>query len=142
MITEIERIYPIIFDKNHKEDKNNINIHELVSVRQNRNKLFGREYFTDHFWDIILLLYIHQIDDCSINAATLSNKMDISHSATMRYLNVLYTDSFICARKKMTDDQFDLALDDLSLTSPGFENAELVIQQTSDIFKSNAAASI
>ena len=132
MLSEIERNIPNIYGNK------NLDINELISLRKNRNKLFGQQYFTDNFWDIILLLYLHKRDDRIINAHGLSNSLDIASDAILRYLNVLYADNIICAYDEIANDRVDLANDNLSLTALGFENTGIIIQQTSNIFTSYA----
>lgn len=128
MLSDIERVFPTICT-NMK-----IDIDEIVSVRKNRSELFNEQYFTSKFWDIILLLYSHEINDCPINAHEISKNLDINGAAVLRYLNVLFADDIICAYENKADDRFELARDNLSLTRLGFENTRTIIQQTCKIF--------
>lgn len=114
-----------------------IDINDIISVRNNRSKLFNHQYFTNKFWDIILILYGHEINDSAINAQGISEKLDINYDSVLRYLAILFDDDIICAFDGMAEDSLDLGQDNLSLTRLGFENAGTVIQQTRRIFAQN-----
>lgn len=131
MLSEIERIFPTMCT-NMK-----IDIGEVVSVRKNRSKLFNEQYFTNKFWDIILLLYSYEINALPIDANGISRNLDLNHRAVLRYLKVLSADGIICAYDESADGSVNLACDNLSLTRLGFENAGTIVQQTRKIFASN-----
>ena len=103
MLSEIERIFP------NNCNNMQIDIDAIVSVRKKRSELFNEQYFTNKFWDIILLLYSHEINDLPIDSSAIE------------------------------EDCFDLARDNLSLTRRGFENAGTIVQQTRKIFSSIGA---
>jgi hypothetical protein len=128
MLSEIERIFP----NNCKNMK--IDIDDVIGVRKNRSKLFNENYFANKFWDIILVLYSHEVNDSPINAQGISAKLDVSHSKILRYLGALSADDIICAYDQMAEDYFDIAHHNLSLTRVGFENAGSVIQQMRRVF--------
>ncbi|MEH6702460.1 hypothetical protein [Parasphingorhabdus sp.] len=111
-----------------------IDIDDVICVRNNRSKLFNEQYFANKFWDIILVLYSHEVNDLPINAQGISTKLDISRSKILRYLGALSADDIICAYDQMAEDHFDIAHDNLSLTRVGFENAGSVIQQMRRVF--------
>ena len=131
MLSQIERIFP----NNCKNMK--IDIDDVISVRNNRSTLFNHHYFSNKFWDIILILYSHEINDLPINAQEISKKLDIDYKSVLRYLAILFADDIIGAYDRMAEDRFDLAQDNLSLTRVGFENAGTVIQQTRRVFAQN-----
>lgn len=132
MLSQIERIFP----NNCKNMK--IDIDDVISVRLNRGKLFNSDYFTNKFWDIILILYSHEVNGFPIDAQAMAAKLDVSYEITLRYLNALLTDDIICAYEKMEDEIFDVAHDNLSLTRAGFENTGTIIQQMRHIFAQEA----
>lgn len=132
MLSEIERIFPNICNNIQ------IDIDKIVSVRKNRSKLFNEQYFTNKFWDIILLLYSHEINDLPIDSSAIARHLELSRTSVLRYLMVLLNDDIICAYDLKEEDCFDLARDNLSLTRRGFENAGTIIQQTRKIFSSIA----
>tara|TARA_R110000824_G_scaffold328487_2_gene515348 strand:- start:47 stop:412 length:366 start_codon:yes stop_codon:yes gene_type:complete len=119
-----------------------INIDDLISARKNRSKLFNNQYFSNKSWDIILILYSHEINDLPINARDISSKLDMNDRSVLRYLNMLFADNIICACDKMAEDCFDVAQDHLSLTRPGFENTGTIIQQMRSVFTQNALPSV
>lgn len=128
MLSEIERIFPTICS-NMK-----IDIGDVVTVRKTREELFNPQYFSNKFWDIILLIYSHEINAKPINLKAISEHLDLDRRSTARYLDALFADGIICAYDKMTDEHFNLASDDLSLTQLGFENTGTIIRQTRKIF--------
>ena len=128
MLSKIERILPA----NCNTMK--INIDGLISARKNRNKFFNNQYFSNKSWDIILILYSHEINDLPINAKDISSKLDMNFRSALRYLNMLYADDIICAYDRLAEDSFDVARDPLSLTRTGFENTGTIIQQTRSLF--------
>ena len=128
MLSEIERFFP----NNCKNMK--IDIDDVISVRSNRSQLFNHQYFSNKFWDIILILYSHEINDFPINAREISEKLDIDYNSILRYLAVLFADDIICAYDRVAENSFDLGQGNLSLTRVGFENAGTVIQQTRRVF--------
>ena len=133
MLSEIERIFPTICT-NMK-----IDIDEIVSVRKNRSTLFNEQYFTNKFWDIILLLYSHEINDLPINTDKIAEHLELSETSVLRYLNVLLDDDVICAYDLKEEEGFDIGRDNLSLTRRRFENAGAIVQQTRKIFSSVTA---
>lgn len=135
MLSEIERIFPT----NCKNMK--IDIDDVISVRTNRAKLFNHQYFTNKFWDIILILYSHEINDFPINAQEISVKLDADYNSVLRYLAALCADDIICAYDKMAEDRFDFARDNLSLTQVGFKNTGTIIQQTRRVFAQDSKQS-
>ena len=132
MLSQIERIFP----NNCKNMK--IDIDDVISVRNNRGKLFNADYFTNKFWDIILILYSHEVNGFPIDVHTMASKLDVSYETTVRYLNALLSDDIICAYEKGDDDSFDVEYDNLSLTRAGFENTGTIIQQMRRIFAQEA----
>jgi hypothetical protein len=132
MLTEIERIFPTMCT-NMK-----IDIDQIVTIRKSRSELFNEQYFTNKFWDIILLLYSHEINEQPIDAKTIASKLEISHASVMRYLQVLFADDIIADYEGAAGKSFDLECDHLSLTRLGFENAGSIIQQTRKVFGSTA----
>lgn len=131
MLSEIERFFP----NNCKNMK--IDIDDVISVRSNRSQLFNHQYFSNKFWDIILILYSHEINDFPINARGISEKLDIAYNSVLRYLAILFADDIICAYDETAEDSFNLGQDNLSLTRAGSENAGTVIQQTRRVFAQN-----
>ncbi len=117
-----------------------IEVDQIVKVRKNRNKLFNEQYFTNKFWDIILLLYSHEINGLPIDANGISRNLDLNHRQVVRYLEVLLADDIICAYEQTVEESFNIACDNLSLTKAGFENVETIMQQTRDIFTSGPDA--
>lgn len=128
MLSEIERIFPTIFT-NMK-----IDIYQLVTVRKNRAKLFNDKYFSNKFWDIILLLYSHEINELPIDCKVIAENLEISHASVARYLQALFADGIVCAYDEAAGPGFDLENDNLSLTPLGFENTARVVQQIRQIF--------
>jgi hypothetical protein len=111
-----------------------IDIDDVISVRNNRSKLFNSQYFTNKFWDIILILYSHEINGLPIMSREVAIKLNANHNSVLRYLNILFADNVICAYDKMAEDEFDVARDHLSLTRAGFENTGAIVQQMRRIF--------
>ncbi|WP_415178560.1 hypothetical protein [Parasphingorhabdus sp.] len=128
MLSEIERIFPTIFT-NIK-----IDIYQLVTVRKNRAKLFNDKYFSNKFWDIILLLYSHEINELPIDSKVIAENLELSHTSVARYLHALFADGIVCAYDEAAGSGFDLENDNLSLTQQGFENTARVVQQVRQIF--------
>jgi hypothetical protein len=128
MLSEIERIFP------HIQKGYNVDIDDIISIRNNRSKLFNPQYFANKFWDIMLLLYGREINSLPINANEIAQTLDINPSSALRYLKVLHADGIICAYDRTTEDCLDIARDNLSLTRPGFENTGAIIQQTRKVF--------
>ena len=135
MLSQIERIFP----NNCRNMK--IDIDDVISVRNNRKQLFNADYFSNRFWDIILVLYSHEVNGMPIDAQAMTAKLDLRHDIVLRYLNVLASDNIICAFDKKEDDEFDVARDNLSLTQTGFENTGTIIQQMRRVFTQEAASS-
>lgn len=131
MLSEIEQIFPTICT-NMKLD-----IDQIVEVRKNRSKLFNEQYFTNRFWDIILLLYAHEINGLPIDAKAIAKNLTLSNASVLRYLQALFDDDVICAFDGKTEEPVDLANDNLTLTSLGFENVGTIIQQTRRVFDSS-----
>lgn len=131
MLSEIEQIFPTICT-NMKLD-----IDEIVSVRKNRSKLFNEQYFTNRFWDIILLLYGHEINALPIDAKAIAKNLELGDRSVLRYLQVLFDDDVICAFDGTTEEPVDLARNNLTLTLLGFENVGTIIQQTRKVFDSS-----
>ena len=132
MLPEIERIFPTILT-NMK-----IDIYQLVTVRKNRGKLFNDKYFSNKFWDIILLLYSHEINELPIDCTVIAENLEISHTSVARYLHALFADDIICAYDEAVGSGFDLENDNLSLTRLGFENTARVVQQIRQVFTTAA----
>ena len=130
MLSEIERIFP------NNCNNMQIDIDAIVSVRKNRSELFNEQYFTNKFWDIILLLYSHEINDLPIDSNAIARHLEISRTSVLRYLTALLNDDIVCAYDLKEEDCFDLSRDNLSLTRRGFENAGTIVQQTRKIFSS------
>jgi len=130
MLSEIERIFPSNYNNMQ------IDIDAIVSVRKNRSELFNEQYFTNKFWDIILLLYSHEINDLPIDSNAIAQHLELSRTSVLRYLTALLNDDIVCAYDLKEEDCFDLARDNLSLTRRGFENAGTIVQQTRKIFSS------
>lgn len=128
MLSDIERVFPVIGNKMI------IDIDKLVAVRRSRSKLFDSRYFTNKFWDILLILYNFEIQDLPINADELAQKLEIDHRSLIRYLDVLAADQVICAFDTSGPDRFDIAVDYMSLSRTGSENVRSIVQQTRRIF--------
>ncbi|WP_173203180.1 hypothetical protein [Sphingopyxis sp. BSNA05] len=103
-------------------------------ARKNRSALFNEQYFTNKFWDIILLLYSHEINDLPIDSSAIAKQLEMSRTSVLRYLTALVNDDIVCAYDLKEEDCFDLARDNLSLTRRGFENAGIIVEQTRKIF--------
>ncbi|VWX58532.1 hypothetical protein [Sphingorhabdus sp. 109] len=130
MLSEIERIFPT----NCSNVK--VDIAAMAAARKKRSELFNEQYFTNKFWDIILLLYSHEINELPIDSAEIANHLEIDQSSVLRYLTALENDDIVCAYDLAEDDCFDLARDKLSLTRSGFENAGIIVQQVRKILTS------
>ncbi len=128
MLSEIERIFPTICT-NMK-----IDINGLIAIRKSRSKLFNETYFSNKFWDIILLLYGSEINEHPVDAKAIAANLEIGEASAMRYLQALFADDIICADNGTASKPFNLAEDSLSLTARGFENAATVIQQMRMVF--------
>ncbi|WP_417594091.1 hypothetical protein [Parasphingorhabdus sp.] len=128
MLSDLERIFPNICTHN----KNDID--QIVIVRNNRGKLFGEQHFSTKFWDIILLIYSREINEFPIDAAEISRNLEISLRQVVRYLKVLLADNIICAYEGSSQNSFNIACDNLSLTKTGFANVGTIMDQTRDIF--------
>jgi len=111
-----------------------IDVDQIVTVRKHRGKLFRKDYFGSYFWDIILILYSHEINERPVDAREVARRLDLRQSAVLRYLKILFADGFVCAYEHGTDQEFDTARDCLALTRQGFENAGAVIQRMRTIF--------
>ncbi|MEH6789144.1 hypothetical protein [Parasphingorhabdus sp.] len=111
-----------------------IDVDALITVRKNRGELFREEYFSNRFWDVILTLYSHDINERPINTDGLAENLKLSQAAVVRHLTVLAADGFVCGYEGGSDADLDLATDNLALTSKGFENAGTVIRQMRRVF--------
>lgn len=132
------------FERNFFNNYNGIcdEIDGLISVRKNREDLFNEQYFTNRFWDIILLLYKHDIDQQPVNADIIAKDLGIARNSILRYLTVLLADKIICSYDNRASLSFDITSDSLSLTRLGFKNAESIIQQTRTVFATFAKSSV
>lgn len=111
-----------------------IDVDQIVTVRKQRGKLFRKEYFGNHFWDIILLLYSHQVSERPLDAPEIASRLELGHPVVLRYLKVLLADGFVCGGEKGADDDFNIASDRLALTRQGFDNAGTVIHRIRKVF--------
>ena len=136
MLSDIERLSPIFGNKMI------IDIEKLIAARRSRGDLFNSQYFTNKFWDILLVLYNCEIQGHCIDAKGLSARLEIDQRMLLRYLNVLVADEIICSFESTRHDRFDLAVGNLSLTRTGSEKIRSIIQQPYGVTASETRQSI
>lgn len=128
MLSEIERFFP----NNCKNVE--IDIGAIVSARKTRSALFNEQYFSNKFWDIILLLYSHEVNDLPVDSVDIAKYLEIDQTSVLRYLAALVNDDIVCAYDLQEEECFDFTRDKLSLTRRGFENAGIVVQKTRRVY--------
>lgn len=128
MLSQIERMFPTICS--HMQ----IDIDQMVSARRHRGELFRKQYFDNHFWDIILIMYNYALQERSVDAEEIAGRLDLSPSLALRYIRVLHADGFVCAYEMGEDEGFAIDRDALALTAIGFKNAAAIIHRMHKIF--------
>ena len=128
MLSQIERIFPTSCSSMK------IDVDEIVSARKHRGQLFREQYFDNRFWDIILILYSHAVNERPVDAKDIAGRLEIGHSGVMRYSEILVSDGFVCGQTEAENEGLDIARDRLALTRQGFDNAGAVIDRMRRIF--------
>lgn len=92
-------------------------VRETIRTRRRRSKIFGDKFFSDPAWDLLLVLYVAQLEQRRISISDASSSARVAMTTALRWFAALENSCLIQRR----DDPFDNRRVYVELSAAGFE---------------------